>query len=277
MTKFVSITKEIAPSLPDSFFSQAIKDPTNTELDSVYVFTLHKCASTMLERIFSEIAIYNGLGHVQVDPFCYSNDYKLSQSNIQDLKNIILPKGYLYGVLRQLGFEQAPNFEHFDIDNMQSILIVRDPRDILTSHYFSMYFSHEAPGKLLVGFLGDSLPKMDIDEFVLGKMPFFKNNFDKNVKQLLPKGNCKLFRYEDIIADLEKFIFTSVDHLGLCFPIDKARSLGKKETQKPKKENIHRHIRKVIPGDHKEKLKSTTIQTLNKSFKDILSIFDYKV
>jgi hypothetical protein len=270
---FKPITKSLVSSFPEIFF-QELDEPQNHNIDSVYVFTLHKCASTMQDRIFTEIAKYNGISKVSIDLFCFRNNYRLTKSNIADLKKIIVPKGYLYGVYRQLGFGQKPEFNHFDIKKKKSILVVRDPRDILTSHYFSQYFSHRKPGAI-EKLISEDLIEMNIDEFVLSQMHNFKHRFERYINYLLPTMKCKVFRYEDIIYDIENFINSSVNHLNLEFCGKQARILAKNEMRIPDHEDKFQHIRKAIPGDHKEKLKPTTIKTLNEYFADILSIFKY--
>ena len=272
--KFKPITKNLAPSFPEDFF-QELDEPENHHIDSVYVFTLHKCASTMQDRIFTEIAKYNGIGKVSIDLFCFRNNYRLTKSNIADLRKMIVPKGYLYGVYRQLGFGQKPEFNHFGIKKKKSILVVRDPRDILTSHYFSQYFSHRKPGES-EKLISEDLIEMNIDEFVLSQMQNFKYRFQRYINHLLPTLNCKVFRYEDIIYDIEDFIKSSVNHLNLDFCVEQARLLAKKEMRIPDHEDKFQHIRKATPGDHKEKLKPATINILNDYFADILSIFKYK-
>lgn len=46
---------------------------------------------------------------------------------------------------------------------------------------------------------------------------------------------------------------------------------------KPKKENIHKHLRKGLPGDYKNKLKPETINLLNKKFVLYLEKFNYSI
>ena len=55
---------------------------------------------------------------------------------------IFLDRGYCYG-----GFRFLPeSFEIPILGQVKSLLLVRDPRDMLVSHYFSTRSSHPAPG-----------------------------------------------------------------------------------------------------------------------------------
>jgi hypothetical protein len=229
----------------------------------------------MQDRIFSKIARYNGIGKISIDQFCFRNNYRLTETNITDLRKIILPKGYMYGVYRKFGLDQKPDFNHFDVKNKKSILVVRDPRDILTSHYFSQYFSHVKPGQRDKR-ISEDLEGMSIDAFVLSRMKNFRGRFEKYIHNLLPIEKCKVFRYEDIIYDIEDFIVSSTNHLNLEISVEQSRNLVKNESRIPAKENKHKHIRKAIPEDHKEKLKPATINVLNEYFSEILSVFKYK-
>lgn len=82
---------------------------------------------------------------------------------------VILPKGYCYG------FPAWPTtFEIPILGKAKSILLVRDPRDMAVSMYFSTLLSHPKPGasggnndnKALMPRLAEA-GEMGIDKFVL--------------------------------------------------------------------------------------------------------------
>jgi hypothetical protein len=52
--------------------------------------------------------------------------------------------------------------------------------------------------------------------------------------------------------------------------------LEKHEARRPKGENIQKHLRKGMPGEHREKLRSETIEQLNQTFKESLTGFNYR-
>lgn len=276
MSTFLPITKSLAPSMPDAFFD-AIPVPKNKYHDSFYVFSLHKCASTMLQRMFRDIGSYNRMTNVAIDQFRFSANYTYTAENLEELPSIFVPKGYWYGVFRRIALDTAPEFHTFDFTK-KSILLVRDPRDILTSYYYSIAYSHLAPGDSgkTLRELGKEATPLSIDQYVVNLAPEFLSRFRKYIELLLPNPLCEVFRYEDIIDHKLEFIQAAVKHFHLSFPEQMARTLATKEDIKPVKENVYEHIRRVTPGDHKEKLKPETIDRLNAIFSEVLQRFRYE-
>lgn len=273
MNEFVEISKELLPSLPDSFFDE-INRPINTGHDSFYIFTLHKCASTMLQRTFRVICEYNNISNISIDGWRFRNNYKYSPENMEELCKMFLPKGYWYGVFRNLCIELT-DVSCFDFTR-KSILVVRDPRDILVSHYYSRFFSHIAPGqtgKTMQETIGGNIP--DIDSWVLQQSPSLVKRFNNYINDLLPHGNTLVFRYEDFILDKGKLFRPALDYLDLEFPDSELEKLIKNESIVPDREDKNKHIRQVKPGDHKNKLRETAIKEMNIVFDGVLDYFDY--
>jgi hypothetical protein len=115
--------------------------------------------------------------------------------------------------------------------------------------------------------------KVEIDEYVIQQAPVFRNLFHKYTR--IKDNNFKLFRYEDVVFNKSQWIKDILNFLELELEGNKIREIAEKHDIFPKEENIFSHIRKVTPGDYKEKLKPATIEIINEIFKEILIKYGY--
>ena len=115
---------------------------------------------------------------------------------------------------------------------------------------------------------------LEIDEYVLqaannylAKLNFYRNNlnFDLALTE----------RYEDIFYDKEGFLRRIFEHFGLQVEDEVFERVARDNDIRPEKEDVSQHIRKGAPGDHREKLRPETIQSLNQTFSDIFDWLGY--
>ena len=85
----------------------------------------------------------------------------------------------------------------------------------------------------------------------------------------------KLYRYEDIIFDKLAWANDMLAYLGLAAPAAVVERLVAQNDLRPPVEEITQHVRKVVPGDHREKLKTETIAELNTRLAPILEKYGY--
>src|SRR5436190_5296319 len=104
---------------------------------SVYFYTFHKCASSL----FADYVLQHVHGLTHVD---YSGRRFLEGSAGEVCFE---PQGYVYGpirvlaTLREARWESAVCVPEF-VRDKRAIFMVRDPRDLLVSQYYSTAFSH---------------------------------------------------------------------------------------------------------------------------------------
>ena len=172
------------------------------------------------------------------------------------------------------GFRHYPQFD-LDLREVQSILLVRDPRDMLVSMYYSVTQSHIVPRKHQM-FLKRrrAAASMTLDDFVVKKADEYLSNFHKYQKKL-PTDMLTTYRYEDVIYSKGKWLLNLVEKLSL--PVD--RQLIKETVLKydifPEREDQSKHIRQVHPGNYKMRLKHETIDVLNEKLGEFLNFYGY--
>ena len=157
------------------------------------------------------------------------------------------------------------------------MLLIRDPRDILASAYFSEAFSHT----LMPGEAGawqqanrTAVRRLSINCFVIQRAPDILQRFD-SYRPLLTNPGTRLFRYEDVVYSKEEWIEEMLDHLDLSLDRARVRKIVPLVDHRPPVEDPAAHVRQVKPGDHRAKLRPSTIAALDSVFRDVLSRFEY--
>ena len=108
---------------------------------SVFLIGLPKAGSTLLNRVMQPLCERGGLAH-----FSLHNEMRRLGISMRDMPDnigeIYEPTGYTYIGYRGLqSHDQLPEFA-----SGRTVYLVRDPRDMVVSKYFSEAFSHRPPG-----------------------------------------------------------------------------------------------------------------------------------
>lgn len=248
---------------------------------SIIHFSMNKAATQYVKNILQEAATANGMTPVSLNEFAFHSTMPfldhLSAKEMEQYKHVFKPRGYLYSSFGGM-IENIDNLEDYLI-----VLMIRDPRDILVSGYFSMAYSHPEPSKLgskYEGFMEkrNKAQQTLIDEYVKAESPKVYLVFKRYHDLLLNnRSNVYVTKYEDMISDFQGWLTKLLNYTGLEISEDlKNDFINKHNGLKPKKENKAKHIRKGTSGDYKQKLNEETMQFLNTKFSDILEQYSYK-
>jgi hypothetical protein len=245
------------------------KDISKSTKASIVLFTAHKCASTYTSKIMQDLAAAEGMPFIDFPRyFIFSKNFsKFADPTF--MRTAFKPKGYFYGAFRS--FKNIPNIENYRI-----ALILRDPRDVITSHYFSTAFSHPVLSKGIYEARQEAL-KQTIDEFVLANAPQTKEYYHEYCQKALHLPNVELLKYEDMIGDFEPWLQRLVKHIGMEHQQEVIKRLVAESKFTVKKEDKFSHIRSIKAGDYLDKLKPETIQALNELFKEELEMLNYPI
>ncbi len=239
---------------------------------SIIWFTVHKSASAYISDILPKLA--QELGRIYID---YEGDYWLRGESFKDTlinhKNpsqFFNPVGCIYGPFKQF-YQEIPNLENYKV-----VLMLRDPRDALTSLYFSWAYSHYIPDQHKVAM--ENVRKLalesTIDHYVLQNSYGFYDIYKKYCEECLGKQNVLFLKYEDMVNDLKIWLNTLINFMQVEVNQNFLNNLIK-EANFEVKEDIYAHKRQVKPGDHRRKLKVKTIRLLNEKFNQILQKLAY--
>jgi hypothetical protein len=244
--------------------------------ESVYFYTFHKCASTL----FGNYVLKNIHGLKNVD-------YASLLYNGKQTGDVIFKKnGYIYGPIR-LSTEPNPDYPGYKwlvkpaseddfIRGKIAIFLIRDPRDILVSGYYSFASTHGySPVENIRKMQKESrneIQSMTIDEYSLDFAHTVLGHYKLVERLSKTSGRSVILKYEDMIQnwdkfvrDLTKYITIKPDVLNEIFHRSRPREKEKKQS----------HRRSGMPGGYRTKLETVTLQSLNELFGPVLEIFGY--
>ncbi len=261
---------------------------TNRPRRSVLIYTVHKAASSFLERLTRKLTAHLGIEH-------HSAADRKNRKEIFDAGwGRFIESGNKTGCFGPIRLGAAEPSVPNDLEKYSIVVHMRDPRDILTSYYYSHTYSHNRglfdPGDAA----RQRWEKMGVDKYVLCKARGgFQTRWQPLVSELYGKDNLLLLKYEELVTDyrswLSQFLTAFSDWMSPKYPeksdqIDK-RSLPyvekffyekfRDEFASPEEEDIYSHKRQVTPGDHCRKLKPQTVVELNAILGGMLSRLGY--
>ncbi len=254
---------------------------TTNSHKSIVHFSVNKCASQYVKKILSRCAREDGMAHVRMEEYATFVDSpyltSLSDVEMEQYHCVFKPSGYLYSVFGGM-VRNIPV-----LPDCHVVLMLRDPRDVLTSHYYSVAFSHRLPirgthrrGARLKA--REHAQSVTVDEFAIDECESVRENYQCYVDQLLDcHPSVYLTKYEDMIGDFPAWLDGLLEYCELEISSRLRRDLlGEAQKSRPTKENTRQHLRQVTPGDHKRKLKPETIRHLNSTLANVLKELKYE-
>ncbi|MBN1516166.1 sulfotransferase domain-containing protein [Candidatus Sumerlaeota bacterium] len=257
----------------------------------ILIYTMHKSASMFLFELIGEMARILELPH-------YSD-------NIESCRELLRNSCWnglmndesgpaCFGPIR-VG-EYIPQFPE-NPEDYSIIVHLRDPRDVLTSLYYSYVYSHPRE----VGVFNPSddqrgeWEQQGIDEFVLEHASEFVQRYAEVQTNLLGNDNVLLLKYETMVTGFDRWLtdfLSAFQHIEpprrkaigvLPLPQATYETIYKKLYHKHrasftvKSEDRYQHKRQIQPGDHQRKLTAGTIDALNERFSGVLQALQYEV
>ncbi|MCB0401871.1 MAG: sulfotransferase domain-containing protein [Flavobacteriales bacterium] len=236
---------------------------------SVVFFSCHKAGSSISLKYLKKLMRENDLRHVNYEGYitsiCAEKEVLYEDSDF--LSRAFSPSGYFFGCLR--------SYRHIPaLDQYRVILLLRDPRDILVSHYYTVRYINTIYHKR--GIVARKMAKkMTPDEYALHVLPRFKKVFEEYIEHLLGKENVFFARFEDLIQDSAGWLKQVSEHCNLECSIDLRQEIAEKINSLPKKEEKRSHHRKASPGEFRLKLAQETQDIINRELQDILKKLNY--
>ena len=245
---------------------------------SIIHFSMNKSATQYVKSILRRCALENGMVHAQMNEYGFCSNFPfldhLTPQEIQQYQHIFKPHGYLYSVFGGM-IEGIQNLDDYHV-----ILVVRDPRDILTSDYFSIGYSHGVPKgtNKIESFMQRRTfaRNVSIDQYVIAQSELVRQVYQRYLDLLVDQFSVHITKYEDMITNFPVWLDDLLDFCDLKISSQlKSELLDEADNSRQTTEDISKQMRQVTPGDHKRKLQPETIARLNSSFSNILAKFKY--
>lgn len=237
---------------------------------SVLFFTTHKCASRYVQRIISALVEPEGMPTVDYDAYLTMAPIPKQErifTSQHVTKRAFSPAGYFYGPFGS--WRPVP-----DSDKYRVFLQLRDPRDVLTSLYFSTAHSHALINRKMLIRRREAL-EMTIDEYVLQMAPQYVAIYSSYCEKLLDAPGTLFLKYEHMVADFPGWLSALSTHLALDHHSEVIERLVREANFSVDEEDKFSHRRQVTPGDHLRKLLPQTVEALDLAFAPVLQKLGY--
>ncbi|MGG5810050.1 hypothetical protein [Falsiroseomonas sp. CW058] len=240
-----------------------------------FLFGVRKSGSSIMNAMGAALAGMNGVNYVDVAGKLFETGVAVPAWQRDPGMGALLAGGNLYG-----GFRNAPLAiaGHPLLRAGRAALLVRDPRDALVSEYFSNAYSHSVPAggearDLMLEQRATAL-RAPVAEYVRRMAPALRETL-REYRPFLGNPNLKLYRYESAIIDKGAFLRDLCEHFGWTATDHQISLILGWADVIPAEENPTRFVRKVVPGDHREKLDPATIDALDGILAEELRLFGY--
>jgi hypothetical protein len=246
-----------------------------SEESMYFVLGVRKSGSSIFNNMVNALGMHQGFTFVDIPGTLFQLGRQVSDWQHDASMAKLLSGGNVYGGFRNapLGLSDNPMFTA-----CRKILLVRDPRDALVSEYFANAFSHSLPQvglgrELLLQARREALAT-SIADFALRHAAGMAATL-MQYSGMIADPLLKLFRYEAVIMHKRELLAQISEHFG--WPVDRRHIehiMGWADVF-PTAERPSELIRRVRPGDHREKLSAATIAELDQILAEPLRAFGY--
>ncbi len=259
-------------------YSSIIKMPSPGVGSESFVFSVHKAGSSLLFGMLEDLCSRAGIPAISIPDILFLEGVGDDSWQADDDIRPMFMAGYVY-----FGFRSFPAVlkNYARLCEAPKVFLIRDPRDILTSQYFSFggkHFSHRLPNKnadVLIDYhMRDR--HLDIDEYVIEHAAVL---YDKlcDYRARIFDENLLMVRYEDIFFNKRQCLDVVTAHIGMEIDKEIIDAVARAHDIRPVSEDPARHIRRGTPGDHANKLHPATIEKLTAMFREVMCDFGYQL
>lgn len=247
---------------------------------SVLHYSVNKAATQYTKGIMLRCGKENGLLPVRLSDYAWVKDFPyiftLPENEVKRYHHLFRQRGFLYTVFGGL-VQGVP-----DLQKYRTLVMVRDPRDLLVSGYYSYSKSHampEAPDKaadLLA--LREKMQNQGIDSYVLEASERTRENMQQYIDLRQSHPSICILKYEDMLADFPTWLDNLLEHCQWQISVSLRDTLIRQSTPQTDKvrEDVSNHRRQVTPGNYKAKLQDQTIAQLDEKFAEIFVELGYR-
>lgn len=244
-----------------------------------FLLSVRKSGSSVFNDIGRVLAEANGHRFVDVGPTFFYENVLVSQYQRDPALLSLLHPGNVYG-----GFRDMP-LAFLDSELFWAsprLLMVRDPRDALVSEFFSNAYSHPIPRPSRAG---DEVTRLmyrqraetrrySIDGYVVARAGEMARTM-LQYEPVLGRPGTTVFRYEDYIFRKPELIEEMAAACGWSVGPRLAAGILCWADARPEREDPTAFVRRVTPGDHREKLRPDTIRTITETLAPAMQLFGY--
>ena len=243
---------------------------------SVLAFSMAKAGSTLLFEMLRRLSAMAGVAYFEPEAHLFEAGRDPLARPI-DLGFEYEEAGYCFGGYRQFPAHPIPL-----LDSARTVFLVRDPRDMIVSLYFSLVGSHEIPaagtdGRNVMQETREFVSGLSLSEFLWSGILQYTRMFEGYVaNRFHARHNVRVYRYEDIIYRKAAFLQDVQSWFGWNVDPALVREVASEADTVPAKEQPGAHIRQVHPGNHAAYLSAAESQQICNDLREYMTLFGYQ-
>jgi len=232
-----------------------------------FALGVRKSGSSVFHSIVAALAAENGWTAVDLPGTAFEAGWSSEDWIASPALRRLLWRGNAY-----VGFRAPPVSLYADpiFREARKILLVRDPYDALVSEWFSNRWSHALPagGARLLATERERALEQELEDYVVTRSP----QLDRTVAgyaPLLDDPQMLVQRYEDVILAKPGWIRSIARHFGWVAEQQLVADIVGWADMVPEIEDPRAFIRRVRPGDGREKLSAAARQAVSRHLSGI--------
>lgn len=248
---------------------------TGSELPSVVFFTCIRSASQYIDGIISRLYRAAGGREINLPKYCFHGAPHRSPElrDPEKMRGLLSPEGFYYGALRPFGFLPDPS-------RYRVVAVVRDPRDIIVSFFYSLAYAHTPSSHEFIADAREAKEK-GIEWFVRqpGRVEMVREPLAFYRREVWGKEGCLCWRYEDMMADFAAFAEGLERHVaGGRATAERDAIVAENAAQRAPEggEQLLSHRRSGRSGEFRNKLEPDTCDFLTGEFGELLDFYGYE-
>lgn len=276
MTKTkIPFTFQAGDQIGSGYFE--VPESSRGDFRSCFVFAFPKSGSVLVNAIVQSVMSESGVPVIDVPTQLYQQGIDIAAVQC-DLSRLFTRQGYCYS-----GFRELPRsmLGSASIGSAKKILVVRDPRDMLVSRYYSTKFSHGfaergSPqfSRVMAELIKDG--EMDIDAYCL-YYSWMINSQLLSHADIISDPKTLILKYDQFLYDKRGLVQQLCDWFCVGLSSERIETIAAAHDIIPETERPNQHVRQAHPGDYRRKLKPETISALNAVLGRFLTTFGYEV
>ncbi|MEC4986426.1 MAG: sulfotransferase domain-containing protein [Oscillatoria sp. PMC 1076.18] len=250
-----------------------------SQYTNLYHCCVHKTASQWLQALFCDSRVYRYSGL----KLCPNGQVRRGGYGIVETNSEKFPEKTIAGSLH-ISFENYLAIPK--PDNYKTFFVMRDPRDIVISNYFSVKYSHVPNGNILEQ--RQTLNNLSLTEGIIYTIEHLQNwglfaALDSWIDAPKKDPKVKLFKYEEITAK-NNFVVVQelLHHCDIKMPDKTLEELlnyhsfvKKTKGRQQGEENQRSHFRKGIAGDWKTYFNEEIEAKFQQATRDLTKRLEY--
>jgi len=242
---------------------------------SVLFFSTFRCGTQRVDSILRQFCNLRKLQILNLGGYWFHRGVvrEGEVTEKEKAEKLYAEKGYYFGRIR-------PIDEGFSLSSYKIISVVRDPRDVMVSFFYSFAYAHTPLNREFAKDAKEAREK-GLEWFVSQprRLKVIGDELRWILENTWNSGEGFYWKFEDMMSEFDLFL----KELSVYLEIEKSSESLRQEILQDQCNAMSKggstlaHLRSGKKGEYKEKLSPDVVALLNEEFRDIIEGFGYEI